>query len=82
MTPAPRGLLGPVLALALSAGQPKNDPFMVRIIDPPSDVSALGDVMLGALGITGIIILSALVAGLVFAGAMFWVRSRSSRDET
>ena len=59
-------------------GQPANDPIIVKIIPPPSDVSTLGDVLLGALGITGIIVLGALVFGVVLAGVMFVVKHRSS----
>jgi hypothetical protein len=60
--------------------QPSNDPIIVRIIDPPPDIAGLADVLLGALGITGVIVLGALVFGLVLAGLLFWVRSRAMRD--
>jgi hypothetical protein len=57
--------------------QPSNDPIIVKIIDPPPEISGLADVLLGALGITGVIALGALVVGLVFAGLLFWIRSRA-----
>ena len=63
-------------------GQPANDPIIVKIIEPPSDISTLGDVLLGALGITGVIVLGALVFGVVLAGVMFLVRNRSSSDQS
>ena len=63
-------------------GQPANDPIIVKIIDPPSDVSTLGDVLLGALGITGVIVLGAIVFGVVLAGVMFLVRHRSASDQS
>ena len=63
-------------------GQPVNDPIIVKIIDPPSDVSTLGDVLLGALGITGVIVLGAVVFGVLLAGVMYLVRHRSSSAQS
>jgi hypothetical protein len=62
---------------SLLALQPSNEPIIVRIIDPPPDIAGLADVLLGALGITGVITLGALVVGLGFAGVLFWIRSRA-----
>jgi hypothetical protein len=63
--------------LALSQSQP-NKPIIVRIPqDPPkSELSGLADVLLGSLGLTGVIVLAAVLLGAVMAGVMFWVRSR------
>jgi hypothetical protein len=76
-------LLSPALGLHLSAlvqGQP-DKPIIVRIPqDPPkSELSGLADVLLGSLGLTGIIVIAAVLLGAVMAGVMFWVRSRDSR---
>jgi hypothetical protein len=62
---------------SLLALQPSNEPIIVRIIDPPPDIAGLADVLLGALGITGVIAVGALVVGLGFAGVLFWLRSRA-----
>jgi hypothetical protein len=52
-------------------------PVTVRIIEPPVDpTNGLGDVLLASLGLTGVLILVALAAGAVFAGILFYVRSR------
>jgi ABC-type phosphate transport system permease subunit len=71
--------LGPQL-LALAQGQPSK-PIIVRIPqDPPkSELSGLADVLLGSLGLTGVIVIAAVLLGAVMAGVMFWVRSRESR---
>jgi hypothetical protein len=50
------------------------DGFVVKIIQPPSDVEGLADVLLGALGLTGVLVLSAVVLALVFAGVLYLVR--------
>lgn len=34
--------------------------------------------MIGALGVTGVMIVIALVAAVVFGGVLFWIRSRAS----
>jgi ABC-type phosphate transport system permease subunit len=64
--------------LALSQSQP-GKPIIVRIPqDPPkSELSGLADVLLGSLGLTGVIVVAAVLLGAVMAGVMFWVRSRS-----
>ena len=71
-------------ALANGLAQAKPDgPIIVRIPqDPPkSELSGLSDVLLGSLGLTGVIVVAAVVLGLLLAGVMFWVRSRSSGNE-
>ena len=52
-------------------------PVTVRIIEPNTDPTGLGDVLLRSLGLTGVLALVALVAGIVFAAVLFWIRSRS-----
>ena len=53
-------------------------PVTVRIIEPNTDPTGLGDVLLRSLGLTGVLALLALVAGIVFAAVLFWIRSRST----
>ena len=60
--------------------QPKTDPMIVRIIEPPSDVSGLGEVLLGALGLTGVIVLAAVFFGVICAGLIYFVHSRQASD--
>jgi hypothetical protein len=63
--------------LALAQAQPAN-PIIVKIVEPApkSELSGLADVLLGSLGLTGVIVLAAVVLGAAMAGVMFWVRSR------
>jgi hypothetical protein len=42
-----------------------------------SEVEGLSDVLIGALGLTGLLMLGAVIAGAAFAGVLFWIRSRS-----
>jgi hypothetical protein len=52
----------------------RSDPVIVKIIPPKEET--LSDVLVGALGVTGVMVVIALVAACVFAGVLFWVRSR------
>jgi hypothetical protein len=53
---------------------------IVKVIQPPpkSDLAGLADVLLGSIGLTGVIVLGAIVLGFVFASVLFWVRSRQT----
>ena len=59
----------------------QSKPIIVKIIPPEekSELSGLADVLLGSLGLTGVIVLAAVLMGALMAGVMFWVRSRESR---
>jgi len=56
------------------------NPIIVKIVEPPakSDLAGLADVLLGSLGLTGVIVLAAIALGAVFAGVLFWIRSRQA----
>jgi hypothetical protein len=59
----------------------QSNPVIVKIISPPKDesgLSQLADVLIGSLGLTGAIVLSAFVLGAAVAVVMFWVRHRSA----
>ena len=53
------------------------DPIIVKIVEP-SEFSGLADVLLGAIGLTGVLTLLAIAAGIVVAGLLFWWRSRAT----
>lgn len=59
----------------------QDKPIIVKIIpdEAKSELSGLADVLLGSLGLTGVIVVAAVLCGAVLAGVMFWVRSRDSR---
>ena len=52
-------------------------PITVRIIEPNRDPTGLADVLIGSLGLTGVLALIAVVAGVLFAAVLFLIRSRS-----
>jgi hypothetical protein len=52
----------------------------VKLVRPNQDDTGLGDVLLKSLGLTGVMVLIAIVAGIVLAAALFFWRSRSPLD--
>ena len=51
-----------------------SSPIIVKIVEPKAE--SLYDVLFGALGLTGVLALASIVAAIVFAAVLFWVRSR------
>jgi hypothetical protein len=56
--------------------QPTPDPVIVRIVELPHDPTGLADVLVGALGLSGVITLAAILLGLAVGALLFWLRSR------
>jgi hypothetical protein len=52
-------------------------PIIVDIVETDTEISGLADVLIGALGFTGLLMLGAILAAGIFAGVLFWVRSRA-----
>jgi hypothetical protein len=52
-------------------------PIIVRIVEPATDPTGLKDVLVGALGLSGLIALCAVVLGAVLAMLLFALRSRN-----
>lgn len=68
-----------LFALLQQQPQPQPQPadgFVVRIMPPPTDVEGLADVLLGSLGLVGLLVLSAVVLALLFAGGLYVYRLR------
>jgi hypothetical protein len=55
----------------------QSNPVIVRIVEPPHDPTGISDVLIGAIGLTGFIVLLALLIGLMFGGILYWFRRRS-----
>ena len=55
-------------------------PIIVKLIDPPTDPTGIGiaHVIMQAMGFTAAVTLLAVVMGVLLAGVMYWVRSRSA----
>ena len=55
-------------------------PIIVKIIEPNRDPTGLADVLIGALGLTGVLVSIAVIAAAIFAAVLFWSRSRKPYD--
>lgn len=66
--------------MLLQGQAPLSDPIIIKIIDPPSEIEGLGEVLLGALGLTGAIVVGALVCG-IFAAVVLLVVRRSRESD-
>jgi len=53
-------------------------PIIVKLIEKPHDPTGIADVLIGSLGLTGFIVLLAIVTGALFAAILFWYRSRNA----
>ena len=53
--------------------QPTN-PIVVRVVEEPVKSTGVGDVILGALGLTGVMLLAALVLGVTLGGVLIWIK--------
>jgi MFS superfamily sulfate permease-like transporter len=54
--------------------------IVVKLVDPNKHPTGLADVLLTSLGLTGVMVLIAVVAGIVMAGLLFLWRSRKPLD--
>jgi hypothetical protein len=55
-------------------------PIIIEIAKPKDEITGLSDVLLGALGLSAVIILLAILVAGLFAGALFLLRSRKGLD--
>jgi hypothetical protein len=71
-----------ITALLLWALQQQPDAPVVIDITPPAkgDPTGLSDVLIGALGLSGVLILCAVLLAAVFAAVLFLWRSRVGLD--
>lgn len=54
---------------------------MVQVSQPPPDSASVKDVIVGALGLTGALVLAAVVSGAVLGGLwIFWRKWRRTYD--
>ncbi len=51
-----------------------SEPIVVRVIEEPVKSTGIGDVILGALGLTGALLLAALVFGVLLGAALIGIK--------
>jgi hypothetical protein len=65
-----------LLAAAWLQQAPPAPPIIIKIADPPSELDTLGGVLIRTLGLTGLLVLIAVLLACAFGAVMFWIRSR------
>lgn len=56
-------------------------PIIVQAVDAqPAQELGLGEVILQAVGLTGIILVASLLLGLLLGGGIIWLRKRQARE--
>jgi hypothetical protein len=62
----------------------QSNPIMIRVVeDAPVESTSVADVLIGAIGLTGFLIVVAVLAGALFGGVLIGikkVRERSGRE--
>jgi hypothetical protein len=56
-----------------------SDPILVRVLEEPAHETTIADVIIGALGLTGVLLVSAALLGLLLAVLLIVRRRRRER---
>ena len=57
----------------------QSQPIMVRVIETPVDSTSVADVLIGAIGLTGVLILVAVLLGAALGGLLIGVKKLRAR---
>ena len=49
-------------------------PIVVRVLDEPVKSTGVADILVGALGLTGVMLLAALLLGALLGGLLIWIK--------
>lgn len=52
----------------------QQQPIIVHVIQPPTESTTVGDVLIGAFGLTGLLLLLAIVLGGMFGGVLIGIK--------
>jgi len=65
--------------MAVMGLQPPQSPILVQILEEPARETTVVDVLVGALGLTGVLLLTAVVLGAAFGGLLILYRTIQAR---
>lgn len=51
-----------------------SEPILVRVIEEPVETTGISDIVLGALGLTGVMLLAALLLGAMLGGILIAIK--------
>ncbi|MCA1560294.1 MAG: hypothetical protein LC804_08525 [Acidobacteria bacterium] len=52
----------------------QSSPIMVRVIEQPAESTSVSDILIGALGLTGVLLLAAAVLGVLLGGVLVGIK--------
>lgn len=55
-------------------------PIIVRVFEEPAKETTVVDVLLGSIGLTGVLLIIAALAGLALGGLLVWLKKRRGAD--
>jgi len=55
-------------------------PIIVRVVEEPVKETSLGDIIFGAIGLVGILLIAAALLGLLLGGALILLKRRRERS--
>lgn len=51
-----------------------SEPILVRVIEEPVETTGVADILIGAFGLTGVMLLAALVLGAILGGVLILIK--------
>jgi hypothetical protein len=60
--------------------QPVN-PIVVRVVEEPVETTGVADILIGAIGLTGVMLVSALVLGVLLGAILIGIKRLRARYE-
>ena len=51
-----------------------SEPIVVRVIEEPVETTGVADILVGAFGLTGVMLLAALVLGAILGGVLILIK--------
>jgi hypothetical protein len=63
----------------LAFQQPPPAPIIVQVVEQPVESTSVADILVGSLGLTGVLLLAALVLGAVLGGTLIGVKLLRAR---
>jgi uncharacterized membrane protein YqhA len=56
-----------------------SEPIVVRVIEEPVKSTGVSDILIGALGLTGVLLLAALLLGLLLGGLLIGIKKMRAK---
>ena len=58
----------------MTTSQPAAQPIVVRVVETPAQETTIGDVLIGSIGLTGVLLVIALVLGALLGAILIGIK--------